>query len=74
MKAIKRWTTILAGSGVLATGVALMPLPGPGGTPVALAGLAILASELPWARRLLQRCNERLGEFRCHHTEYLKDV
>lgn len=30
-------------------------LPGPGGIPLALIGLAVLASEFEWAQRLLQR-------------------
>jgi hypothetical protein len=49
---------------VVGVGLLLMPLPGPGGTPVALAGLAILAAEVPWARRLLQRLKERLRPLR----------
>lgn len=36
-------------------GLVLMPVPGPGGTPVFLAGLALLASEDPRAARLLAR-------------------
>lgn len=60
MKAIKRWATIIVGGLVLATGLLLMPLPGPGGLPVTIAGLAILATELPWAKRLLERLKRRL--------------
>ena len=60
MKVIKRWATIIVGGLILATGLLLMPLPGPGGTPVALLGLVMLSSELPWARRLLERMKQRL--------------
>ena len=60
MKLIKRWATIIVGGLILATGLVLMPLPGPGGTPVALLGLAVLSSELPWAKRLLERMKQRL--------------
>ena len=60
MKVIKRWATIIVGGLVLGGGVILMPLPGPGGTPVALLGLAMLSSELPWAKRLLERMKQRL--------------
>ena len=60
MKVIKRWATIIVGGLILATGLLLMPLPGPGGTPVALLGLAMLSSELPWAKRLLERMKQRL--------------
>jgi hypothetical protein len=38
-----------------------MPVPGPGGTPVFLAGLAILATEVEWARRFLTRFRESYG-------------
>jgi len=60
MKAMKRWATIIMGGLILATGLLLMPLPGPGGTPVAFLGLVMLSSELPWARRLLERMKQRL--------------
>ena len=60
MRIIKRWATIIVGSLVLAAGVMLIPVPGPGGLPVTLAGLAILASEVPWARWLLRRFKQRL--------------
>ncbi|HWD80904.1 MAG TPA: PGPGW domain-containing protein [Kribbella sp.] len=33
-------------------------LPGPGGIPLFIAGLAVLASEFEWAQRLLQRVKE----------------
>ncbi|GAB3858143.1 hypothetical protein GCM10027610_095520 [Dactylosporangium cerinum] len=42
----------LAGTLVIAVGVVLLPLPGPGWL-VILGGLAILAMEFHWARRLL---------------------
>lgn len=41
-----------AGVAVITTGLVLGPLPGPGGTPLVLLGLAILASEFEWAHRL----------------------
>lgn len=44
---------------VTVIGLILMPVPGPGGTPVTLAGLAILATELPWAKRLMDAFIER---------------
>ena len=60
VKFAKRWTRIIVGGLVLVIGLLLMPLPGPGGTPVALLGLALLSSELPWAKRLLERMKQRL--------------
>ncbi len=61
MKLIKRWLKIAVGSIVTVIGIILMPVPGPGGTPVTLAGLAILSSELPWAKRLMENLKERIG-------------
>ena len=59
MELIRRWCIVLIGGAVVAVGLLLMPLPGPGGLPVTIAGLAILSSELPWARRLLRRLKQR---------------
>ncbi|MGX7829815.1 TIGR02611 family protein [Actinokineospora sp. 24-640] len=42
----------VAGGAVLAAGIVLIPYPGPGWL-VVFAGLAILAVEFPWARRVL---------------------
>ena len=60
--------TIIGGTVVL-IGVALLVLPGPG-TVVIVLGLAILATEWVWARRLLKRLKKEgesvsrtLGEF-----------
>jgi Putative transmembrane protein (PGPGW) len=38
-------------------------LPGPGGIPLFLAGLAVLASEFAWARRLLDRARAQARVF-----------
>jgi uncharacterized protein (TIGR02611 family) len=62
MTHVKRWTIILVGGLIAIIGLVLMPLPGPGGTPVTLAGLAILSSEVPWARRLLERLKQRMAQ------------
>lgn len=67
MKILKRWLTIVVGVLITIIGVILMPVPGPGGTPVTLAGLAILASELPFARKL----KEKLLAFRAHYYDKL---
>ena len=64
MRFIKRWFKIVIGVIVTVVGIILMPVPGPGGTPVTLAGLAILGSELPWAKRLMVRLKERVELFR----------
>jgi len=64
VKLIKRWLKIVIGTIVTIVGIILMPVPGPGGTPVTLAGLAILGSELPWAKRLMENLRERTGFLR----------
>lgn len=49
-----RIARVLGGSVLLAAGVVMLVLPGPGWLTIA-AGLAILASEFVWAHTLLQR-------------------
>jgi uncharacterized protein (TIGR02611 family) len=44
---------------VLIAGLLMLPLPGPGMLTIA-AGLALLASDVPFARKLLERVRERL--------------
>jgi uncharacterized protein (TIGR02611 family) len=51
---VKRFFTILIGFTVLLAGVLMLVTPGPGWVTIAL-GLAILAGEFIWARRLLDR-------------------
>lgn len=55
---MKRVATIVGGFTVLAVGVALLVLPGPGILIIAV-GLAILSAEFVWARRLLARFKEQ---------------
>ncbi len=49
------------GSTVILVGVALFVLPGPGWL-VVFAGLAILATEFVWARRLLRRVRQSASD------------
>jgi tellurite resistance protein TerC len=51
------------GTTVLLVGVAMIVLPGPAFL-VIPAGLAILATEFVWARRLLQRVKDRIATSR----------
>jgi len=44
---------------VLIAGLLMLPLPGPGLVTIA-AGLALLASDVPYARKLLERVRKRL--------------
>lgn len=52
----------LAGVLVIAVGIVLLPLPGPGWL-IIFTGLGILATEYAWAMRLLQRGRRLLGEW-----------
>ncbi len=56
----KRWIKIVIGMTVLAMGIAFIILPGPAIIVIPL-GLAILATELVWAKRLLKKMKEKVG-------------
>jgi len=51
---IKRFFKILAGFALMLIGVLMLVTPGPGWVAI-LGGLAMLAAEFVWARRLLNR-------------------
>jgi hypothetical protein len=53
-RSVRKLTVGVTGTITLATGVVLMPLPGPG-TLIALAGLSILSREFPAAQRMVRR-------------------
>jgi tellurite resistance protein TerC len=57
LRAARRMVVLVIGGTVLLLGVAMLVLPGPGMI-VAPAGLAILATEFIWARRLLTRVRD----------------
>jgi uncharacterized protein (TIGR02611 family) len=52
-----RIARLITGFGLLAAGVAMLALPGPGWLAIA-AGLAMLAGDFHWARRLLDALKE----------------
>lgn len=56
--AARKLAVLVAGTSVLVVGVALIVLPGPA-ILVIPAGLAILATEFSWARRLLRYARDR---------------
>ncbi len=60
MKVVRRWMIIILGGFVTMIGLILMPVPGPGGFPVMMAGLTILATELPWARGIMEGLKKRV--------------
>lgn len=50
---------LIAGTAVIIFGVIIAPLPGPGPTVLVPIGIAILATEFLWARRLLNQLKEQ---------------
>lgn len=52
---LRRAWVLLAGTTVILLGILISPLPGPGFSLLGPLGLAIIASEFLWARRLLER-------------------
>lgn len=63
LKTAKRTIMIVVGFTVLGLGLALLVLPGPA-VVVIPAGLAILATEFVWARKLLARFKQEGLRFR----------
>jgi uncharacterized protein (TIGR02611 family) len=61
--AVRKAAVAVTGGTLVATGVVLMPLPGPG-TLIAFVGLGVLGSEFPAARRLLERSRQAAGRVR----------
>lgn len=52
----------VAGVLVIVVGIVLLPLPGPGWL-IIFSGLGLLATEYPWAMRLLTRARTLVGEW-----------
>jgi len=63
LKQAKRIVVIVIGYTILFIGIALMVLPGPAFIVIPV-GLGILATELVWARRLLDRFKGRFDAMR----------
>ena len=63
MRGVLRFAKIAGGFLLLAAGIAMIALPGPGWLTIA-AGLAILAGEFLWARRLLDRLKHQAGRLK----------
>lgn len=61
---IYRVAVAVAGLLLICLGVVSGPLPGPGGIPLVLLGLAIWSSEFEWAYRLRQRFKAEIRKFR----------
>ena len=58
---VKRVVVTIVGLALLGVGIALMILPGPGILGI-VAGLAVLATEYAWARRLLKKAKVKAEE------------
>ena len=67
MNEVLRYTKIAGGFLLLAAGIAMIALPGPGWLTIA-AGLAILAGEFIWARKLLDRLKSQFDRLRRRGT------
>jgi uncharacterized protein (TIGR02611 family) len=63
LRAIYRFLVAVVGGAVLAVGVVLIPYPGPGWF-IVFGGLAILATEFTWAKRLLTFLRRRYDAWR----------
>jgi tellurite resistance protein TerC len=63
----KRIVRIVFGFTLLALGAAMLVLPGPGWLTIAL-GLALLATEYVWARRLLDRIKKTAQDVKTRVT------
>lgn len=63
VKQAKRVVVIVTGFTILAAGIAMIVLPGPAFVVIPV-GLAILATEFLWARKLLDRVKERIERMR----------
>jgi uncharacterized protein (TIGR02611 family) len=61
LKQAKRLIDIVLGFTVLLIGIAMIALPGPAFIVIPL-GLAILASEFVWARRLLSKIKSKISK------------
>ncbi|XVJ59434.1 MAG: hypothetical protein HEQ23_08530 [Tepidisphaera sp.] len=60
----RRLWVLIAGTSVILLGILISPLPGPGLSFLGPLGLAILASEFVWARKLALQIKERSGPVR----------
>lgn len=77
MKGVRRATrvvgTTIVGSVLLVAGLVMLVTPGPGLVAIA-GGLAVLAREFTWARRLLERVRIRLTRPRFRRHEHAARV
>jgi uncharacterized protein (TIGR02611 family) len=61
LRSTKRIVVLVIGLALVAGGIALLVLPGPG-LLVIIAGLAVLASEFAWAETMLDKAKEQAAK------------
>jgi len=61
---MKRFGRDIAGYGLIIIAFPVGLLPGPGGIPLIIAGLGLLAQHNPWAKKLLQYVDRHSKSFR----------
>jgi uncharacterized protein (TIGR02611 family) len=66
--AVYRIAVGLLGLILIALGFVSGPIPGPGGIPLILLGLAVWSSEFEWAHQLMQRFKAQLHRYRTWST------
>lgn len=69
-RSLRKVWVLIAGTVVIIVGIIISPLPGPGFTILGPIGLAMIASEFAWARRLLKQVQARASVVK-HHTDSL---
>lgn len=57
---------LIVGTAIILFGIVIAPLPGPGPTVLVPIGLAILATEFIWARKLLNQLKDRTQQLQAH--------
>jgi hypothetical protein len=63
-KNTRRLAVLIAGTGLILIGIVISPLPGPGLSILGPLGLAVMASEFVWARRLVTLVEQNTAGFR----------
>lgn len=74
MNNVKRLFKIFLGGIIILIGCIVAPLPGPGGVPIILVGLAMLATEFVWAKRLMDRLKRHSGLVKFNKQNRMRQV